>query len=216
MINSQLLQAAYYLKKLSLSMRNSFGIEDHITTFIHQLQNIDATFDVLFKNIDIFNPNILDEYAELDPTNMTSNILDKLATIYGVTRHFNLDYVDETTGTPISVTLDLSNKELLLLIKSKILQNNWQGSFEELSRFYADANLPFFIATNSEYGNATMYRIVDPDRPLTENEEHMFKSGLLLVKSMGISYRTLYYNGLMMAKFDNSDENRLFDRGWWS
>lgn len=203
MILDKLLQLNYYTKKLSTSMRASFGVEDQFAMFVYYLNEINTTLDSLFQQLDVNA-----EVERLDDT------LDKIASFYGLYRTLSVSYHDNTEDEDVNEDITLTNDELLLLIKATIIKNNCQGTMEEINNMYKTFDLPIFVATRDDENAAATYYI-KTEVPVSDNIMHLFKAGLLSVQSMGINYNFLESNDSRYGLWDSTDSTRLWDEGWW-
>jgi len=172
MIIDKLKQKEYYLSKLTLFMRNSYGIEEQFTIFWKLLIDIDSSID------DIFDALTLLKDIDVDDT------LDKLAELVGSKRQ--LDVVYEINLTPTRFTLNLTNKELLRSIKTRILQNNYFGTYQEFVDNYQKIGFKVLIYDNVNPNTVSI--VLNDSTSLTENDRHMFLSGNYTIRSMGIEY----------------------------
>lgn len=211
MLNQQLTQLDYYLNKLSLFIKGSYGIKEQFTTFFNVLLNIDNTVDDFFAHFPAVTDAALFAINSLSSTE--SDILDKIGLILGVTRRFDVMYVDDD-GIQIKKQLNLTNNELQKLIKAQIIRNNFQGSYEELTQFYTWLGLPIHV--NNYVDAATVIMTLDSSIKTTDAEKDMFLAGLFTVKSLGIAYQHHLLPVHNTAIWDNASSTRVWNVGVWS
>lgn len=161
----------YYLDKMSLFMRNSYGIEEQVELFWQMLTDIDTTVDTLFNTLS------LNEDIDVDHT------LDIIAEIVGCKRNLSVTY--QSGGSPVTETLFLTNKELIRFIKTRVLQNNYDGSYEMFKKNYNNLGL-YILAIDLAPGE--VQQILNEDSEISENDEKMFLSGNYTIRSLGIKY----------------------------
>ncbi len=170
MIDNRLKEKQYYLDKLSLFLRNSYGVEEQVTLLWKTLVDIDSTIDDFFEAFKMLKPEGIDD------------LLDKIAEIVGCKRNLDVSY-----GSPLtSYTLSLSNEELIRSIKTRIIQNNYDGSFENFKKNYESIGLNVLATDGGVSG--TSIQILNNDEKLTDNDKHMFLSGNYSIRSLGITY----------------------------
>lgn len=203
MILEKLLNLDYYTKKLSLSMQNSYGVIDQFEIFTAILNNINSILNDLFEQLDV-NGTV----EKLD------DVLDKIASFYGLNRFFLAKYTNPATGQTVNRNVTLSNDELLMLIKATIIKNHWQGTAKELNDLYSQFNLPIFVKTNDE-ANAKAIYYIRTENPVADNILDMFYMKMLSVESMGITYYYLESNDKRYAIWDSDESTKLWDEGWW-
>ena len=213
MIQQKLLDFKYYYNKLPLYLRNSQSFPEHFRIWCEFLNNINDISDELLGLVNIFDTYYLQKYSEV-----CDDFLDKLGALYGVSRNFSV-VVDEEQGGIIEKVVkyvSLSQLEFLILIKSQIIKNFFQGTVQEIVQFYKDANLPIFMQTLRS-ATCAVYLIlgqVDGIDSNATNVINMFKSGLLTIESAGINYLYDVYNDATVLKWD--DGNKVWDSGEWT
>lgn len=208
----------YYVQKLPIYLQNSYGFIEHFRIWyevlmgnVHTAQinssGVVGSADSIFEMLNIFDQtvdssgNITNKYLENlskyenigDTTDSKygtkSDILDKLGELFGVRRSFMLSYKSYQQDQDVSVWLDLNNEEYLILIKAQIVKNYCDGSFEQLVEYYENIGLHVYITTETSAGYYATSRVNMVENPkITDNIRHLFSSGLLFIKSMGISY----------------------------
>lgn len=190
----------YYLKKLTLFMRNSFGMEEHIEVFFNILSDIDSVTDDVLQSLDVDNSYLYDD------------VLNKIAQIVGVSR--NLSVVVEG----ITKQLTLTNSELLRLIKTKIIQNNYNGTRSQFLSNYSNifSNIGWIFNIYDGANPGVVVSILDESNPgLTQNDRDLFLSGNYTVKSLGISYVYQIINIGRAGIWDDPNSNKGWNNSVW-
>src|SRR5690554_2429117 len=162
MLDEKLRRKGYYLEKLPLFLRNSYGVEDQVHIYWSLLTDQLTTID------DLFSALALEYDGEYDDT------LDKLAELVGAKRSLDVKYIE--VGNPKTATLHLNNRELVRFIRTRIMQNNYFGGFEQLQENYQRLGLNVFTV-DSASGAGIVDHVLNDDLDLTENDKKMFLSG---------------------------------------
>lgn len=213
----------YYKEKIPLFYRNSYGFKEQFEMLFNEVlkspgNGLITVGDEILKFFDIFNEDYLIWLEELNPSGTTCDILDKIASIFAVTRHPVCNWIE--SGVNHNETLDLTNEELLMLIKCEIIRNNFQGTREECNTLYDLIGLNIFSLTVEDYGTVATCKLVlatTPERTYSSNISKMFKSGLLNIKSMGIKYE--YDEEIVSTStmvWDSTDQAEVWNFGGWS
>lgn len=205
----------YYLEKLPLYLQNSYGYNDHFYMLFELLKQLDESSADLLRGFNLFDENTIDEkdtyqnyMNEFSTDPYIFDLLDKIATIYGVSRYFDVTYIEE--GETKTYSLNLTNDELLTLVLSKSILSSFDGTYESARQLYNKINLPIYIYTQD---TATVYLILDKvASKASDNIIHMFNAGLFNLPSMGIKYTTTIADISKFAEFDTGK----YDEGLWS
>lgn len=214
MIIDKLKEWKYYEQKLPLYMKNSYGILEHFRILYELLLNVDSLEDNIIQSLDVFSNTYLEFINSLDGSDENvSDILDKLASLYGVSRNFGITY--SNSGTPTYENLSLTNKELLKLIQARIIQNGYKGTYEESRKLYDKIGFGVYMLNTATPGYSYLYLDESIYMP-TENERIMFLAGLFTLKSMGITYEMNVGELITLALWDSNDSTRMWDEGKWS
>jgi len=210
MIDSKLLLKDYYLDKMSLFLKNSYGIIDREEIYIAILNNLNDVGKLLIYSFDIFEGDDL-YFSRLgyDPDSIYGAELDILASFYGVSRTKKIKYSNTEE------TITMTNAELKFYLQVIITRLNYQGTNEELSDLYKSKNILYkqtlssgnlvplsatIICTDStKYGTAL--------NPTTLGK--LVLSDELLVESLGIEY-IKSIGEPVVGTFDSS---AIFDSG---
>lgn len=139
--------------------------------------------------LDLFN--IYDEDYLTKVDKYGSFFLDYLAGIFNIRRNFKVKYMEN--GSQVTKAVSLDNKDLLLFIKSRIIRNYSNGTYEQMKKFYEDNGLRVILVWASSTGQATVNSyLLDYNKEAadnySENIDALFKAGLLTIQSMGILY----------------------------
>lgn len=191
MLIDKLKQWQYYYKKLPLYMRNSYGIQEHFKMIFDMMiaiddneQNICELFD--FLQDDYVN-NVIAKYDDINGFDF--NFLDMIGATYGVNRTLNVQYYRQSTHTNVNKTLRLNNREYYIFIKSRIIQNNYDGTFEQARQYYEGIGLPLYMFTTIEDDeHATCYMYLGQNENTSDNIRDLYLANLLTLKSVGIIY----------------------------
>lgn len=186
--------------------------------------------DTLFNLLNIFdqtidnNGNIIDNYLkfisdlgeqsraeyedyELDK-DYVSDILDKIGSLFGVRRSFELTYTN-ANGTQRKY-VELNNRDFLILIKAQIVKNYCDGTYEQIKQYYESVGLYVYVTTATIPATSDVYLVNFSGSTAyspSENVQAMFFAGLLTIQSMGIAYRHAYVSLdriLIWDGFDNT------------
>lgn len=226
----------YYLTKLPLYLRNSWGIDEHFHMLFELLQQLEENGAQLLFGFNVFS----DEYSEYmnqfgnsnylvasnnlecsenvttqSGTSYDFDLLEKIAEWYGVTRYFDVEYVENLVI--IKKQLKLTNEELLKLVLAKIILNNFNGSYEQIRELYNKINLPIYVLTSiSSPGHVILYMDASRISNVTDNIKDLFKSGQFTLPSMGILYSTDIVDISSLALWDSINSQQEWDTGLWS
>lgn len=214
MIINKLKSWNYYKEKIPLYIQNSYGIVEHFKILFDLLVQMDLTEDDVLYGFNILDAGYLTFINNLDnsDTKDSSDILNKIGLLYGITRTFDVDYIENNETKTAS--LHLTNSEFLKLIKARIIQNNYNGSYIQSREFYDKMNLPVYLFQSAN--SAEVYVYLDTSVSLTENEEKMFLANLFTIKSMGITYITSIIEVVSLLIWDSTSEFRYWDKGRWT
>lgn len=199
----------YYKQKLPVYLQNSFSFQEHFRIIYDSMINIENGSMILLNLVRIFDNDYL-EYARVNVEEYNENELDALDLIgglFGVNRHLSVTYT--YNGVTTTESLSLNNEEFLILIKGQIIKNYCDGSYEQINNYYKDVGLNMYVQTSdSEVATANVYL---DKTPVLDNVDKLFLSGLLLIKSMGIQYRTTFLDVSRLLTWDVSK----WDVGQW-
>ena len=187
MIRKDLLEFQYYLNRLSMFMKESYGITEQTELFYRQLKVVNEQFDIFFNNLKIFG----DEIVHL------SDFLDLIGSYFECYREFTI----QLNGSYIQINLE-DNSEFLDYIKCQIIKQNFKGTYEEIKRLYTHlennqvkqglVDLQFdyiLLKTSLEDTSSLNCRIYFTNfNTYSEQIQNLFLAGYLTIESMGINY----------------------------
>ena len=238
-LNDKLRSFDYYKSKLPMYLQSSYGFVEHFRIWYEMLvkdesqldenvteaQSVVKTIDMLFEVLNIFDLHCAEQHASafernqhylelvnrLEPQNPSpSDMLDKIGSIFGLKRQLSV------TVNSIAYQLSLTNEEFLMLIRCSIIKNYFDGSYKQLSDYYAGIGLPVFLITVPSSQASCILQLVSitgSESEFSDNVKKMFASGLLTVESAGISYSYSIITATDLAVFDSTDPERCFDGG---
>ena len=215
MLPIRLLDFDFYKDKLPLYLRTSETFLEHFKIWYELLLKNDANADVIFSLINIFDDNILNIIADMDGSGATdenpygdvSDMLDKIGELVGVSRRFELSYVN-AENVNVKENLVLNNEDFLFLIKAQLVKNNCDGTYEIMEQFYEDIGLTIFVTTSTVYNaTANVYmnrRNLRKGYYFSQDVVKMFLGGLLTIQSLGITYNYYYIDLDYVLYWDNN------------
>ena len=198
MIRKDLLEFQYYLNRLSMFMKESYGMQEQFEIFYQQLLQVNNQFVYLFDQLDIFNTQdkeLLDTWV--------SKLIDKIGAIFGCYRKFTI-IINEKYEE-----LNLDDYDFIIYIKCQIIKQNFKGTREELSYIYStfddgkvtkglldlvmvyvlyQTQVPLLLNSvqcNIYWSNYSQY---------SDNLRKLFLAGYLTIESMGILYNRITQN----------------------
>lgn len=216
MIKKKLTQEDYYLSKLSMFMRETFGMTEQTQIFVDWIKSLDNFADISLNSYYIWNQDYKEELKKIVLSNEDFKPLDNLASLFGFKRDIRIT-VSKTdySHVPPTVTIEqenlhLSNEDMIDIIKIKIIQNNYKGTLQELINLYHDKlGYTIYIALTRKEGSISIYDSAHcqvyletlynphPEKEnstlveLSQNIQKLFKWSDLFLKSMGIEYEAL-------------------------
>lgn len=214
----------YYYYKLPLYIRNSYGMEEHFKVFYNLLIQLDNIEDNILYAFNVFDneSTYLSKISD-GPEGYVSDILEKLGYLFGITRIFDVEY--EESEVLVKKSLKLNNHELLTLLKSQIIKNNYKGTYEESVNYYKLINLPIYLLNSVNTAECYVYlndnqvrSLTRSNYAITDNIKEMFKANLFTLQSMGIVYQSIITNIEFIAKWDYPKDPQVtgWDAGRWS
>ena len=219
MLDKELLGWNYYEKKIPLYILNSYGVQEFFKIMVEFLSNQDFTEDEIIKAFNIYDKDYISFMKGYDEGGYNFVFLDGLGYLYGINRAFGVDYLDDS-GNITHKDLFLNNEELLTLIKVRIIQNNFNGTYEEVRSLYDDINLPVYLLQSQNPAEAFVYiSTFNPDgtpNDMSSNIKDMIYAGLFTIKSMGITYYTYIKDVIHLGIWDSESANRKWDNALWN
>lgn len=135
--------------------------------------------DRILQVFDVFSDNYLDN------TGLTSQLLERIAALFNLRRKFSVSY--KHNGQDITSVLDLTDDELLLLIRCTIIKNYYNGTTQQIQQYYDKAGL-IIKYTASNNASVNVYLLILGDKIYSDNIKAMFFAKMLVVESLGIAY----------------------------
>ncbi len=166
MLNENLLSEKYYLSKLSMFMKESYGFTDsHFKIMLDHIRTLDSMCDYVINVLDIWNifnkdkgedyyrEQLLETFKKKgDPEYEEFKPLDVIASIVGCSR---VNTYEDGTGVH---SVRLSNVDLLDLIKIRVVQNSYKGTFEQLFDLYKNKlGIEFYMLLIPDPNNEDAY-----------------------------------------------------------
>ena len=207
MIRKDLLDFQYYLNRLSMFMKESYGIAEQNEIFYRQLYQVNTQFDKFFKNLDIWGND-----------EIPSEALDLIGSIFGCYRNFTIKLNDSY------VQIDLDDNDFILYIKCQIVKQNFKGTNEELIKLYTTYNKEGLLKLQFDYillatvGSLNCRIYFSNFNDFSSNIQNLFDAGYLTIESMGINYDREKLNISSIATFAPDDllteyDYYKFDKG---
>lgn len=213
MLANELRQWKYYENQLPMYFKNSYGMIEQFSMLYDILLHLDnLNLDINYA-LDIFDSNY---ETFIESQGITgSDILDKLASLFGVSRNFDITYINNE-NVEESASLSLTNTELIKLIKARIIRNNYAGTYEASRELYDKIQFPVYILQTGTPASAYVYLDTGSAVNISENEQKMFLAGLFTLDSMGITYKMAIGSIVDIAIWDSDTSTRTWDEGVWS
>lgn len=199
----------YYKRKLPLYLQNSNGFQEHFRIWFDAMMGnsnsesifvtgIVPTAETVLNLLDIFDGyydqrgifvNTYLEYLNSFKTNPsdTSDILDKIGSLFALNRNMRVSYIDNRNET-VYQTLSLNDEEFLTLIKCTIIKSACEGSREQIEEFYKSVGLKLIVVTDADPATARYYLLLDESYTVSENIQTLLRSKDLIIQQMGINY----------------------------
>ncbi len=217
MIKNKLLDWNYYLKKIPLYLRNSYGFTSHFEIMFVILKAINDIGDGLLTSINLFDKNYFENVKELitdvDEDGTTFDLLDKFASLYNINRNLDINY-DDGNGHSYTGNITLKNSELLKFILVRCVLSNYDGTYENLRSLYDLINLPIMFINSPNESAFVSVVLYNPNGYFdNSNIIHLFYSRLLNLESVGIRYA---YQASEFIRGEFDTEGKGWNEGNWS
>lgn len=233
MIIERIKSFEYYERKLPLLLRNSHGYVEELSLLHDVLRQIDEAADAMLKSFDIFGKVFFkDDEGKAHPEayldfinningyydNNHSDILDKIAELYGLSRSFSFKYIDQATQQLKTEAVTFNNRQLHILIRARVIQMNYDGSREQAEEYYKSVNLPIYLVKDSSNPATCTVCLNEPEIQSGDIVllKKVFESGLLLIKSAGIKYTLAIQNFGGLLIFDSDNIACVWNTGRWA
>lgn len=210
----------YYLHKVPMFLRRSESFIEHFKIWFDLLNGgqteysgIIRTADCLLYLMNIFDADYIDfvNLLEDNDAGTVSDILDKLAALFGVSRIFSVTYKNGNNEV-VKEQLRLNNNDLLTLIKVQIVKNYCDGSTEQIEEVYDAVGLNVFVITDTTSATAKLSLAeFQGSSSYSDNVKKMFKAGMLRINSLGISYDD---STMKLTGFLEWDAAPASEQGW--
>lgn len=214
----------YYINKLPIYLRQSYGFIEHFKIW-HEIlvgqsdtTGVVGSANTLLHLLNIFDKDYLTYISNLEgsgksedePYGTVSDMLDKIAHLFAVKRKFTI--TDKNNNI---VSFSLNNEDLLILIKAQIVKNYCDGSREIISKYYKDVGL--LVLTKTSGSAQVNLQLIDKTKEgnvhqYSDNVRTMFLNNLLTIESMGIIYTTAI---LDLSSAMLWDTYKTWDEGEW-
>lgn len=226
LLNPELKKDSYYTDKLSMFLRGCEGVPERLEILISILQLIDNNALEIVNFMDITNDDVFVKLVgsqdNANDATKSIDILNKIGALYGVRQSFLVSFLDNNLQNQTE-QVQLTPFEFWLLIKARILQNCYDGTYAQMREYYEKMNLPINIITHPQLSHAayvllnTVANITVKDWtfPISNNIDYLFRAGYFTIKSMGISYYFTDIDVSDLAIWDSTDVTRLWDRAKW-
>lgn len=211
MLSEKLKTWEYYKNKIPLYLQNSYGFQEQFEIIYEILKTIDLQEDEILYAFNILDSNYSNWLETIGDGNQMK-ILDMIGSYFGVVRVFDVTY--QNNGETINKKLHLTDKEFLNLIKARIIQNNYKGTYEDSRKFYDRMNLPVYLFNSNEPAEVNI--LLDDSNQLSENEKSMFLANLFTLKSIGITYNCMIVNINNLLIWNSNNEHNMWDSGVWN
>ena len=212
LLDENLLTFDYYKNLTPMYLQQSYGFLDMFKIYydLGFAENEETTdnlsiiefIEKLFNSLDVYSKNV------------NKDILYKLCNFFGISKNVRVQFYDYTAEEWVTKNLSLTDDELLLYLKCKIIQNRYDGTAKMANDLYDRVGLPIFMVTrtnNEAY--CQVWLLMYDDTQFSQNIQELFLSGLLTLKSVGVKYSHRIQVATNIALFDSTDTNRSFDKG---
>lgn len=212
LLDENLLTFDYYKNLTPMYLQQSYGFLDMFKIYydLGFAENEETTdnlsiiefIEKLFNSLDVYSKNV------------NKDVLYKLCNFFGISKNVRIQFYDYTAEEWVTKNLSLTDDELLLYLKCKIIQNRYDGTAKMANDLYDRVGLPIFMVTrtnNEAY--CQVWLLMYDDTQFSQNIQELFLSGLLTLKSVGVRYSHRIQVATNIALFDSTDTNRGFDKG---
>lgn len=146
--------------------------------------------------------NSFSYYLNLDRA--FGNELDIIGEYVGASRELNFQ--------PESSSAKLSDDDYRFLIKSKIAQNNWNGTIEGLNEIW---NMMFPDSKLMIYDNQDMTTTLLLIANLSSIQIEMLLNGLLLPRPAGVQYNFTFVTKILFSYNLDNTQYSGYNKGYW-
>lgn len=216
-ISAELLTDTYYLNRMSIFLKESYGIKDRIAALCKIFKRIDYIYDKIINQLNVFDDAYKKDFVD-EEDHTTNNYLDSIGKIFGIVRSFTINYGsnnnptsnNDLDGTKKYITL--TNKEFLIYLKLQIIKQHFSGTREEIAMLYgeeqalnalSELNLIYITREENYHGEVNLYW--QNANGFSTDFKYMFLNGLLSIESMGITYSHVIGSIESIITFDSDD-----------
>lgn len=179
-----------------------------------QYAGVIHTLDRILALVDIFDDNYFkDESSKLSEQD---DWLDKIGKLFGVKRTLSVTNIED--GKPVKYDLILNNFDFLKLIQCQIINNYYDGSYSQVKSYYEKTGLKVVYSTSTVPATCDVYLLnAEDEESYSDNMKKLFLSGLLLIKSAGITYTTAQLSLASLLIWDKAVDSKYtgWDYGEW-
>lgn len=204
----------YYRTKLPLYLRSSNAFLQHFKIWydvlISDKRGLLHVEETILSLLNVFDARYHENFVEGE----TFDMLDKIASLYGLKRQFSVQYVNDELED-VTEELSLSNYEFLMFLRIQIIKNNFDGSREQLIELYKELNLEISLRSGTlDYDTVATCTVgfLMNESVLTKNIYALIKSKLFLIESAGIRYDVV--TSTDWSKIVTWDADAQSDVGW--
>lgn len=228
-IANELTTDIYYFNRMSMFLRESYGIQERIGALAKIIKRLDEVYEKIIDSLNLFDENYSKNYIGDGNESSKNNVyLDRIGNIFNVSRSFSIKMGTKETPTSIEDITDsaptyitLNNKEFLQYLKLQIIKQNFTGTREELALLYGDdttelentgtSQLNFIYLTDIKASTKVdiYWQTKNKNKEYSSEFYYMFLNGLLTIESMGIEYNRTIMNIDSIAVFDDKDKDEL-------
>lgn len=153
----KLLTLDYYVDKVSLAMQNDAIFMQQIADFVAVMNNFDSEINEFKYALNALSYDVINDNVVVDDY-IYSDLLDKIASIFNISRHFIIDFKNPLTNqidpdmetnlemftqfnenvanNTLSLTIDLTDNQMRCLIFCAIMKNSYDGSSLMITKTY--------------------------------------------------------------------------------
>ena len=208
-MEEKLLSFDYYLSKVPMYLKQNDTFTQHFKIWYDMLISSNESFDTILNLLDIFSDDYNIKYLSGDNP-VASNLLEKLANLFNIGHDFSVTYKVNNVDTTFE--LNLTDEELLILLKAQIIKNNFNGTYDDIKQFYNKLGWTIIYQVNVS-ASAILIFVGKSGSSLSENLQKCWNAGLLSVNSLGIDYAYNIINNYDTIAFWGISK---WDEGEWS
>lgn len=239
---SDTLKEQYYINKLSLFIQQDYALVERFKDVFSFLKNYNDTIASVNYAISTILTNIFNGDQEPVDDYTYSDLLDKIAACFNLSRNFDLEYGNNQSaanqfwadvvgsGATPPTHLSLDNEQLRFLIACKIANNSYDGSMSStndlyqifINKFLSKHNAAWHIYVNTTgNGLCTITLDIQTESLSTDIklQEYiaMFFAEMIILKSLGITYtlKATELNKTLLWSSDDDPNITEWDNNYW-